>query len=274
MTTRTATEQWTKVPVLPAVVGALILLAAGVEAQAPRDSMPDGVTPEAMQEGYERFQALSCRSCHGDMGRGGRPGGPNLRDDEWLHSQGDYEGILHTIRWGVKKEDHRAQTRQWDMRPRGGEYLNSQQVSAIAAYVWGQSRGLFRASEEDRLVDRIFNHGMVEVGPELEAHQGDFPISEGRLLRVAFDLLSTVSPLEGQILFEIGLDTYPNSQGMHRGLGIAHARQGNEAQARTHLERALELGPADAVARQWLERLGGGRSNPGINATKEQGIWP
>ena len=40
-----------------------------------------------------------CRACHGKFGEGGI--GPNLTDAYWIHSKGDYKGVLNTIREGV-----------------------------------------------------------------------------------------------------------------------------------------------------------------------------
>jgi mono/diheme cytochrome c family protein len=76
----------------------------------------------------------TCAGCHGLNGSG-TPLGPNLIDSQWLWSDGSYRGIAMTIRSGVMQpKQYRA-----PMPPMGGAQLTPEQVSAVAAYVWGLS---------------------------------------------------------------------------------------------------------------------------------------
>jgi glucose/arabinose dehydrogenase/mono/diheme cytochrome c family protein len=75
-----------------------------------------------------------CTGCHGANG-GGTSLGPNLTDSEWLWSDGSYAGITATIKQGVMQpKQYRA-----PMPPMGGAQLTPDQLSAVAAYVWGLS---------------------------------------------------------------------------------------------------------------------------------------
>jgi glucose/arabinose dehydrogenase len=76
----------------------------------------------------------ACTGCHGSMGAGTALG-PDLTDAKWLWSDGSYAGIAKTITDGV------AQPKQYRnaMPPMGGAALTPDQVSAVAAYIWGLS---------------------------------------------------------------------------------------------------------------------------------------
>jgi mono/diheme cytochrome c family protein len=58
-----------------------------------------------------------------------------LTDKTWLWSDGSYAGIAKTIADGV------MQPKQFrnPMPPKGGAALSTEQVSAVAAYVWALS---------------------------------------------------------------------------------------------------------------------------------------
>ena len=76
----------------------------------------------------------ACTGCHGAAATGTTLG-PNLTGKAWLWSDGSYAGITKTITEGV------AQPKQFrsPMPPKGGADLSSDQVSAVAAYIWGLS---------------------------------------------------------------------------------------------------------------------------------------
>jgi mono/diheme cytochrome c family protein len=79
--------------------------------------------------------AAACTGCHGGNGAG-TPLGPDLTDTEWLWSDGSFAGIAKTITTGVSApKEYRS-----PMPPLGGAQLTPEQVSAVAAYVWGLSR--------------------------------------------------------------------------------------------------------------------------------------
>jgi mono/diheme cytochrome c family protein len=74
----------------------------------------------------------TCAGCHGAAGNG-TPLGPNLTSGKWMWSDGSLSGIERTIRHGVPNPKHYRSP----MPPMGGAQLTPQQVSAVAAYVWG-----------------------------------------------------------------------------------------------------------------------------------------
>ena len=101
--------------------------------------LPEGVTPEMVSQGKEIFAGAGlCHVCHGPEGKG-MPGlGANLTDDEWLHSDGSYQGIVNTIMNGVDASESSTGTA---MPPKGGSGISDDQVKAVAAYVYTLSRG-------------------------------------------------------------------------------------------------------------------------------------
>jgi mono/diheme cytochrome c family protein len=76
----------------------------------------------------------TCTGCHGANGAG-TPLGPDLTDTKWLWSDGGFTGIAKTITDGVPQpKEYRS-----PMPPMGGAQLTPDQVSAVAAYIWGLS---------------------------------------------------------------------------------------------------------------------------------------
>ena len=74
----------------------------------------------------------TCAGCHGSEGKG-TPLGPDLTAGKWLWSDGSLSGIERTIRHGVPSpRQYRS-----PMPAMGGAQLDRQQLSAVAAYVWG-----------------------------------------------------------------------------------------------------------------------------------------
>ena len=121
-----------------AAVGAVAALVAGAGSAAAQasDSLPSGVTSEMVSRGRRLFHGPAlCRTCHGENGRGSV--GPNLGDDEWLHSGGSYEEIVRQVQSGVPPDQSQ---RGIFMPPRGGGNLTDDQVRAVAAYVWSLRR--------------------------------------------------------------------------------------------------------------------------------------
>jgi glucose/arabinose dehydrogenase/mono/diheme cytochrome c family protein len=108
---------------------------AGATASLP---VPQGATREMVLLGERIYRGqvggAACTGCHGDSGQG-TPLGPDLTGKKWLWSDGSYAGIAKTITEGV------SQPKQYrsPMPPMGGAQLTPDQVSALAAYVWGLS---------------------------------------------------------------------------------------------------------------------------------------
>ncbi len=103
---------------------------------APPQELPEGVTPQMVEEGEQLFAGKGiCFSCHGAGGAGG-PLAPDLTTGEWLHIDGSYEGIVKLITTGVPNpKQHPAA-----MPPKGGSSISDEEVKSVAAYVWTLSR--------------------------------------------------------------------------------------------------------------------------------------
>ncbi len=98
--------------------------------------VPEGATREMVALGERIYRGqvggAACTGCHGDSGQG-TPLGPDLIGKKWLWSNGSYAGIAKTITDGVSQpKEYRS-----PMPPMGGAQLTPDQVSALAAYVWG-----------------------------------------------------------------------------------------------------------------------------------------
>jgi glucose/arabinose dehydrogenase/mono/diheme cytochrome c family protein len=96
---------------------------------------PPGTTPAMVARGNRVYHGLeggaTCTGCHGADAKGSTLG-PNLTSGKWLWSNGSYAGIAATIAQGV------AQPKQYrsPMPAMGGAQLSSDEVMAVAAYVW------------------------------------------------------------------------------------------------------------------------------------------
>ena len=111
-------------------------------AQAPSlDTIPPAQISAMIRAGSETYNGGTCTFCHAAGGRGSGTRAPDLSDVEWLHSEGDVNGIAQTIFWGVRKEDMRAMTpRSPAMNPKGGMNLTFPETFALSVYVWSLSQ--------------------------------------------------------------------------------------------------------------------------------------
>ncbi|MEE8117386.1 MAG: c-type cytochrome [Gemmatimonadales bacterium] len=110
---------------------ALIALPVAGSAQVP-DSLPEGVTAQMIETGAALYGGAGlCAVCHGANGEGSI--GPDLTDDEWVHSDGSYDDIVRQILEGVPADKSKSGV---PMPPKGGASLTDEQVRAVAAYVW------------------------------------------------------------------------------------------------------------------------------------------
>lgn len=125
------------VAVLAAALSLLVAAVAvqPVTAQAPK--LPEGVTAKLVEDGGKIFKgAGNCFTCHGENAEG-TPIAPNLTDEKWLHIDGSYDAIVKLVTTGVA-EPKEAMV---PMLPKGGAELTTDQVKAVAAYVWTLCRG-------------------------------------------------------------------------------------------------------------------------------------
>ena len=100
--------------------------------------LPVGATKEMVALGDQIYHGqvggATCTGCHGANATG-TPLGPDLTGTHWLWGDGSYAAIAKIITTGV------AQPKQYrsPMPPMGGAQLTPDQVSAVAAYIWGLS---------------------------------------------------------------------------------------------------------------------------------------
>jgi len=100
--------------------------------------VPAGSSRQAVELGDDVFHGRTggagCTGCHA-TDASGTPLGPPLLGHRWIWSDGSYQSIEKIIREGVPQpKQYRA-----PMPPMGGAQLTDEQLSAVAAYVWGLS---------------------------------------------------------------------------------------------------------------------------------------
>lgn len=121
-------------------VRALLSMAALVTLLAvPVAAQDSSVTPAVLTLGENVFKGKAaggtCFTCHQASGKG-LPGlAPDLTDKTWLHGDGSLASIVSTIEKGIPKPKQAAVA----MLPKGGANLTSDQVHAVAAYVYSLS---------------------------------------------------------------------------------------------------------------------------------------
>lgn len=99
--------------------------------------VPEGATAEMVAQGRDLFRGTAnCHACHAQDGTGTALA-PNLRDDEWLNTDGTYAGIQQVIRTGVANPVQSPAP----MPAMGGVNLTDDQVLALAAYVYSIGHG-------------------------------------------------------------------------------------------------------------------------------------
>jgi mono/diheme cytochrome c family protein len=121
---------------------ALAEAVAALPAETAQDYGPlteDMVTDEMIATGSGIFNSGSCQRCHMQGGQGSERA-PALTDDEWLHSDGDLEGIRATIISGVAEDEFKGGDHPYPMYAMGGMELDEDALNALAAYVWSLSQ--------------------------------------------------------------------------------------------------------------------------------------
>ncbi len=111
---------------------------AGAAADTAGLPVPAGATKEMLALGdriyHGQVGGATCTGCHGANAKG-TPLGPDLTAAQWLWGDGSYAAIAKIITTGVPQpKQYRS-----PMPPMGGAELSSDQVSALAAYIWGLS---------------------------------------------------------------------------------------------------------------------------------------
>jgi glucose/arabinose dehydrogenase/mono/diheme cytochrome c family protein len=100
--------------------------------------VPAGSSRQMVELGDDVFHGRTggagCTGCHGSDASG-TPLGPPLLGHRWIWGDGSYQSIEKIVREGVPQpKQYRA-----PMPPLGGAQLTDEQLSAVAAYVWGLS---------------------------------------------------------------------------------------------------------------------------------------
>jgi mono/diheme cytochrome c family protein len=104
---------------------------------APSVPLPSGVTAAMVTAGRPLYDGPGdCSTCHGSDARGTMLG-PNLTDRTWLNIDGSYDSIVSVITNGVAMPKEHTQP----MLPKGGSNMTTEQVRALAAYIFSISRG-------------------------------------------------------------------------------------------------------------------------------------
>jgi mono/diheme cytochrome c family protein len=99
----------------------------------------DSITPQMIVLGDSIFHGKvaggTCITCHQANAKGIPGLAPDLTDKTWLHSDGSLAAIIATIEKGVPKPKQAVAP----MLPKGGANLTSDQIRAVAAYVYSLS---------------------------------------------------------------------------------------------------------------------------------------
>lgn len=224
--------------------------------------VPDSITPQRVLEGSDLFNAGSCGACHAVAGRGVGVRAPDLSDIEWLHSEGDFDGIFETIFWGVSRDEMKAVTpRPFEMHPRGGMNVDREQMKALAAYVWTVSHPETHGfvAEQARFLELARDGRADEAGAVFrEARQRDgepLLLPENGLNRLGYEILET-DPRAAITLFELNVETHPESWNVYDSLGEAYMAAGDREAAIQNYRRSLELNPENQNAVEKLGELG------------------
>lgn len=239
----------------------LSLVPAGLSAQTV--AVPDSVTLEKVLAGSALFNEGSCAFCHAPAGRGEGRNGPDLSDAEWLHSEGDFDGIFHTIWWGVERDEMEADPPyRFEMHPRGGMPWTRPQTHQVAAYVWTISRPetnryVATQAEMITLARRGEAQRAVEVFRRAEAEWPETPLlAERGINGLGYERLGTGDADGALALFELNAGLHPDSWNAWDSLAEGHMAAGNRDRAIELYRKSLELNPDNDNAREKLAELG------------------
>lgn len=244
-------------------VGALLLSAVPAAGAQPEPvTVPDSVTTARVLAGSELFNGGSCAACHAVGGRGVGARGPDLSDIEWLHSEGDFDGIFQVVFWGVPKERMKAVTpRPFEMHPRGGMTIDREQMKALAAYVWTVAHPETDpfVAEQARFLDLARGGGAAEALQLFRTAHGRDPehplLPEAGLNRLGYEFLPA-DPDTAIAIFSLNVELHPESGNVYDSLGEAYMIAGQREQAIENYRRSLELDPDNENAKEKLQELG------------------
>ncbi len=132
--------KFTPCPNAAAPAGQIVTAAVSTSTNSAASALPvpPGATQDMVALGNRIYHGevggAACAGCHGSTAKG-TPLGPDLTDQKWLWSDGSYPGIAKTITDGVTQPKESRNP----MPPLGGAQITTDQVNALAAYVWAIS---------------------------------------------------------------------------------------------------------------------------------------
>lgn len=249
---------------LASTAAALFLAAAPALAQAPSlDTIPPAQISALIRQGSATYNGGTCTFCHAPGGRGSGTRAPDLSDVEWLHSEGDVNGIRETIFWGVKKEDMKAVTpRPFRMNPEGGMNLTFPELFALSVYVWSLSQ-----AEKDPFVaaqaEFLDNVAMGDVSAARQVFDDarqkwpdDLLLQETGMNILGYRYLeSDVDTAIG--VFELNVELHPEASNPWDSLAEGYMVKGDTQKAIEYYEKSLELNPENQNAVEKLAELRG-----------------
>lgn len=227
------------------------------------DTIPRATLAQMIDAGADVFNDGTCVACHGVGGRGTRRRAPDLTDDEWLHSEGRYEGIIRTIFWGVKREEMKAVTpRPFAMNPKGGMTMTTEEFRAVAAYVWSLSRdeATPRVTAQGEFLD-LLDDGRVDEAKALFDREsrdaaGALLFGERAINSLGYEFLRQRSdPRTAIAIFELNAERHPESWNVWDSLAEGHMVAGDRQAAIDLYEKSLEMNPDNTNATQKLTEL-------------------
>lgn len=248
---------------LASVITVAAVLASPVLAQDAEDTASDSVTPEQILAGSNLYNGGTCVICHAIAGKGSGTRAPDLSDVEWLHSQGDLDGILQTILAGVPQQDIKAvKPRQFPMNPKGGLNVSDEQMASVAAYVWALSQpephDFIR--QQWRFLELARAGQFADARAVFEAAQQTYPdnllIPENGMNAFGYEFLGS-GDVEGAIeVFQLNVDLHPEAFNPWDSLAEAYMTKGDNEHAIEYYQKSLELNPQNTNAVEKLKELG------------------
>lgn len=239
------------------------MLATPVLAQDAEDATPESVTPEQILAGSNLYNGGTCIFCHAIAGKGSGTRGPDLSDVEWLHSQGDLDGILQTILAGVPQQSIKAvKPRPFPMNPKGGLNVPDEQIANVAAYVWALSQPSPHEfiQEQWRFLEFVRAGQFAEARAVFEAAQQEYPdnllVPENGMNALGYEFLQS-GDVDGAIeVFQFNVDLHPDAFNPWDSLAEAYMAKGDNEHAIEYYQKSLELNPQNTNAVDKLKELG------------------
>ena len=253
---------------LPFVLASLFVTqpigTARAVAQAPSlDTIPPARVSAMIRAGSATFNDGTCTICHAPGGRGSGTRAPDLSDVEWLHSEGDVNGITQTIFWGVKKEEIKAtKPRPFAMNPKGSMNLSFPELFALSVYVWSLSQpepDPFIAAQAEFL-ELVATGDMGSAREVFDDARRRWPddllLPENGMNRLGYKYLEADTDLAIEV-FGLNVDLHPESFNPWDSLAEGYMVKGDSRKAIEYYEKSLALNPENQNAVAKLAELRG-----------------